>query len=176
MSKVTGDSLKQGKTKGLPPAGWKDAVKLRVLSAKRHVSSNSGNPSLKLETEVFAPEVVKGVGGREYDLRGQKVTYYLALQGDGLEKTLNEVFPKLGLDSEIDPDEPDLDQFKGLCFLATVSCRESTSQKTNPETGEYEDIVDPDTGEPIKGQCQLNSAAWDIVKRVAAPDNVPTDW
>lgn len=174
MPIITGDQVRSSQNEGevskaLPPEGWVDAVKVRVKKATAKISKSSGNPMFQLDTEIFWPEEVTGGDKKKYTMAGREITYYLPLSEKALDMTLNKVFPSLGLESEVDTENPDASIFDGLCFLTTARTVRDSQMKVDPESGNYVPVTDPDTGEALKGSVKLVSSTRDIQRRCDGP-------
>jgi len=159
--------------------GYKGVATLRVVSSK-FGPSKSGMPMISLETEIVEPRLVKSdLDGQEYDMTGLTVSYYLMMNetnkdgkpSDNFQFLVQELLPRLGLESRIDDENPLFDEEKnpsgikldGLCFDALIST-ENRIEKSKLPDGRYIDVIDPATGKPLMKGWSFVAQTRDILR------------
>lgn len=149
--------------KQVPPM-FKERVIMRILDASFTISKEKGNPMIVLETELLKPTEYS-IGGITYkELDNKHFRIYLMLTADGLPFTLD-TMERLGLTPQIDDEQPDTEQFKGLVFAMILSSRERKAQKPDPnKPGAYVNVLDA-KGQPITQGWEWVADARNILER-----------
>jgi len=137
---------------GAVPPYFSDEVHFRILDAE-FKNSSAGNPMIVWELEIVGPDNVV-VDGKSYDLTTCKLGFggkvYLTMKSekeDNWGLLMNSIHPKLGLPEQVDDENPDVEQYKGLVFSAVCTSQEKRVQR-RVEKGKYEVVMDPVTNKP----------------------------
>lgn len=142
MALVTKEAIKaQPKAEGSVPDHPynmpmpKDRYCFRIKDVTFAPSKNSGKPQLTFDCELYAPaKVTSHIDGREYNVAGREAKVYFGVTGDALGYLLGNdrgmgFMEKLGLKPEIDPENPNTEQFKGKTFSAIIEVKENVARK-----------------------------------------------
>jgi hypothetical protein len=164
---------------GQVPPNFKGTLILRIKEATFGPSKSSQQPQITWKTEVVSPLEWKsdyeGENGNTYSLDSKEINMYLSLSevkkdgspSDNLDYIVNTLHPKLGLPAEIDDENPNLDQYKGLCFQVIAETQERLEQRKKPD-GTYEQIKDSD-GNPISRGWEWKMIGMkDVLKKASA--------
>lgn len=150
-----------------PPPGFTDRCTVRIKDAE-FKKSGKGKPMIQLDCEILRPHQAKGVDGNLYDLTSIRLAGFIMLDEESIGYTVGTLLPLLGLPQEIDDENPDTEQFKGICFEAILRTTSKDVVKKDPENpGNYIPVVDDDN-QPIKQHNMLLNAR-EILKRVPQP-------
>jgi hypothetical protein len=161
---------------GQVPPGYKGTLILRIKDAIFGPSKSSGFPQITWKTEVVNPlEVISDYDGNKYSLDSKEINMYLSLSevkkdgspANSLDYIINELHPKLGLPKEIDDENPNLEQYKGLCFQVIAETQERKEQRRKPD-GSYELIKDADGNEISRGWEWRMIGMKDVLKLATA--------
>ena len=144
-----------------------DNYLVRVVDATFGPSKSSGKPMITLTTEIVSPDTMN-VAGEDYNVAGVKVRpMYIvtkSVDADGnvdVEKTsniktrLDELTKAFGLPAITDPENPDIEGFKGKIVWALVGSE--TVERRKAPTAEQlakgekvgEVLTNPMTGQPL---------------------------
>ncbi len=164
---------------GQVPPNFKGTLILRIKEALFGPSKSSQQPQITWKCEVVSPLEWKsdyeGPNGNTYSLDSKEINMYLSLAevkkdgspSDNLDYIVNTLHPKLGLPAEIDDENPNLDQYKGLCFQVIAETQERLEQRKKPD-GSYEQIKDSD-GNPISRGWEWKMIGMkDVLKKATA--------
>lgn len=167
---------------GQVPPGFKGILTFRIKNAK-YGPSSSGLPMITLDTEIVVPTSVKSdIDGKDYDLTGLKVPWWLMLNdktkdgkdSENLDYFVNTLLPLLGLPAEIDDEAPLMSEqnpnglkLEGICFDALVSTQERIEQRRLPN-GQYVPVINPATGKELSRGWEWNKQTKDILRKVDA--------
>lgn len=155
------------------PPFMSDAYNVRVNKVDFGPSRSSGNPIITLGLEIISPQSIVR-DDKTYDLTSLEPVMRLMLwkteKFDGIGQ-VKEFHEKMGLPLTIDPENPDLKIYDGLCFRTFLGSEEIIRQKVtgkNPNgTPKWEPIVDEETKQPIKMGWQLKSVnPGDVIKKL----------
>jgi hypothetical protein len=155
------------------PPYMSDAYNVRVVKVDFGPSKSTGNPVITLGLEIISPQTIVR-DGKQYDLTSLEPVMRLMLwqaekfDGIGQVKTLHET---LGLPLTIDPENPDLKIYEGLCFRTFLGSEEIIRKKVTGKDAKgnpkWEPILDEETKQPIKQGWALKSVnPGDVIKRL----------
>jgi len=158
---------------GQVPPNYKGVLILRIKDAQFGPSKSSGFPQITWTLEVAHPlEVKSEFDGKTYGLDSKDLKMYISLSevkkdgspSDALNFIINDLHPKLGLPAEIDDENPNLEQYKGICFQILVEAEERIEQRKLPN-GTYEQVKDADGNIISRGWQWKMLNARDILKK-----------
>lgn len=132
MGLVSKEALaeQQGDKLGLPynvPLP-KDRYSARIKSCDFGQSKSSGQNMLTVVGELYMPETVKAIDGKQYSIAGSEFTAYYSLQPQALYR-LFELMDGCQLKAEIDPENPETKQFVGKCFSGVFGADKREQRK-----------------------------------------------
>jgi hypothetical protein len=131
-----------------------DAYSTRIKDAVFGMSKSSGKPMITLDCEIYSPDTIKShYDGKTYTVAGISDKKYLSLGPDSLQYTL-EFMRQIGLKPEIDPENPDCEQFKNKAWRNLWYAEEQNMNKPQSEedklAGKKPEPICKEDGTPIK--------------------------
>lgn len=132
----------------------RDRYSTRIKDAAFGMSKSSGKPMITLDCEIYAPDTIKShVDGQQYTVAGISDKKYLSLGPDSLKYTL-EFMRQIGLEPAIDPENPNLEQFKNKTFASLWYSEEQNMNKSQSDeeklAGKSPEPITREDGTPIK--------------------------
>ena len=169
--------LKQLENAGRVIPQWTGVVCFRVLETSNEPSKNTGSRMVSLKTEIAMPTEVVWMN-EKWVIGGMEHIFYLIFEKEGkgdsipirgvfqFHKLLGIPEPPEGFNVEDKTWQPDDKVYKDLCFKAAIRSELNTLRLKDPETGEYSDVLDPETQKSVQRGWQWRCNIWDILARI----------
>lgn len=132
----------------------RDRYDLRIKTCGFKLSAK-GNKMLELDVEIYNPESISHPSGGKYSVTGLSCRKYVMLETNNDLIEMAKFMQRLGLKPEINPENPDTEQFVGKCFSDIISPKKYEKRKTPTAEQLQKDpdaqgdvIIDPETGLP----------------------------
>lgn len=157
------DQVQSGNVE-IPP----DRYQARIVGCTAG-ESKAGNPMLSFDMELVASAPLE-VGGKKYDINGQKFTLYQPYATDAQLDRLFELNEKLGLPAEINTESPNTKQYEGIVvdivLKSTKQVRRKAPTEAQRKANQPGDPIKDAQGKEIHGGYRIEAFPSDILGKV----------